>query len=37
MLQQAIESADLPEQPLILQQLPVIFERYVKTICEPKK
>lgn len=37
MLQQAVESADLPEQPLILQQLPVIFERYVKTICEPKK
>lgn len=34
MLRQAIESADLPEQSLILQQLPVIFERYVITICD---
>ena len=34
MLQQAIESADLPEQSLIQQQLPVIFERYVSTICD---
>ena len=34
MLQQAIASAELPEQDLILAQLPVIFERYVTTICE---
>jgi len=34
MLQQAIECTDLPEQSLILQQLPVIFERYVTTICD---
>lgn len=34
MLHQAIDNADLPEQSLILQQLPVIFERYVTTICD---
>jgi LAS superfamily LD-carboxypeptidase LdcB len=34
MLQQAIENADLPEQALIVAQLPVIFERYVTMICE---
>jgi len=34
MLQQAIQNADLPEQALILAQLPVIFERYVTTICD---
>ena len=34
MLQQAIESADLPEHNLILTQLPAIFERYVSTICD---
>ncbi len=37
MLQQAIKSADLPEQALIQQQLPVIFERYVSTICDSRK
>ena len=34
MLRQAIESADLPEHSLIMAQLPVIFERYVTTICD---
>jgi len=34
MLQQAIDRADLPEQNLIVAQLPVIFERYVTTICD---
>lgn len=33
-LQQAMENADLPEQALIVAQLPVIFERYVTTICD---
>lgn len=34
MLQQAIDNTDLPEQSLIVAQLPVIFERYVTTICD---
>lgn len=34
MLSQAIIQSDLPAQDLILAQLPVIFERYVTTICE---
>jgi LAS superfamily LD-carboxypeptidase LdcB len=37
MLYEAIANADLPEHHLIMTQLPVIFERYVTTICEPRK
>lgn len=36
MLHEAIADADLPEHHLILTQLPVIFERYVTTICETR-
>jgi len=34
MLQAAVVNGHLPEQDLILAHLPVIFERYVTTVCE---